>query len=99
MNTEPIMRLERLLRLVLRAGAVASTTLLSVGLLLLLVAPSHPWGSWMATVGLLILIATPVARVVTSIAQYAAERDWLFVTLTAMVLAVLVSSFLVALRG
>jgi uncharacterized membrane protein len=99
MNAEAVMRLERLLGIVLRAGAVASTTLLSAGLLLLLVAPSHSWGSWMATIGLLILIATPVARVVTSVAQYAAERDWLFVALTATVLVVLVGSLLVALRG
>jgi uncharacterized membrane protein len=40
-----------------------------------------------------------VARVVTSVAQYAAERDWLFVALTATVLVVLVGSLLVALRG
>jgi uncharacterized membrane protein len=99
MNTEAVVRLERLLGIVLRAGAVASTTLLSVGLLFLLAAPSHPWGSWMATVGILILIGTPVARVVTSVAQYAAERDWLFAILTTMVLVVLVGSLLVALRG
>jgi len=99
MNTEAVMRLERLLGIVLHAGAVASTALLSVGLLLLLAAPSQPWGARIATVGLLILIATPVARVVTSVAQYAAERDWLFVILTATVLVVLLGSLLVALRG
>ena len=99
MNTEAVMRLEHLLGIVLHAGAAASTALLSVGLLLLLAAPSQPWGAWTTTVGLLILIATPVARVVTSVAQYAAERDWLFVILTATVLVVLLGSLLVALRG
>jgi uncharacterized membrane protein len=99
MNTEAVMRFERLLGIVLRAGAVTSTTLLSLGLLFLLAAPSRPLGSWMATVGLLILIATPVARVVTSVVQYAAERDWLFAILTAMVLVVLLGSLLVALSG
>jgi uncharacterized membrane protein len=99
MNTHAVMRLERLLGIVLRVGALTSTTLLSVGLLFLLAAPSRALGSWMATVGILILIATPVARVVTSVAQYAAERDWLFAILTAMVLVVLLGSLLVALGG
>ena len=98
MSTPAVERLEHLLGIVLHAGAVASTTLLAVGLLLLMVAPSHPWASWATTAGLLILIATPVTRVVTSVAQYAVERDWLFVTLTAMVLVVLLGSLLVA-RG
>ncbi len=42
--------------------------------------------------GLLILIATPVARVVFSAAAFALERDRVFVALTALVLAALVYS-------
>ena len=42
--------------------------------------------------GLLLLIATPVARVVFSVAAFALERDRLYVGITLIVLAVLVFS-------
>jgi uncharacterized membrane protein len=42
--------------------------------------------------GLLLLIATPVARVVFALAGFALERDRLYVGITAIVLAVLVYS-------
>ena len=42
--------------------------------------------------GLLILIATPVARVAFSVMAFAAERDWLYVVVTLIVLAVLLYS-------
>ncbi len=42
--------------------------------------------------GLLLLIATPVARVVFSAAIFALERDWRYVVFTLVVLAVLVFS-------
>ncbi len=42
--------------------------------------------------GLLILIATPVARVVFSLVAFALERDWMYVGVTLIVLAVLVYS-------
>jgi uncharacterized membrane protein len=39
--------------------------------------------------GLLLLIATPVLRVVFSLFGFARQRDWLYVALTLIVLAVL----------
>jgi len=39
--------------------------------------------------GLLILIATPVARVAFSVLGFAGERDWLYVNVTLAVLAIL----------
>jgi uncharacterized membrane protein len=39
--------------------------------------------------GLLILIATPVARVAFSVVGFALERDWFYVCVTLMVLALL----------
>jgi len=42
--------------------------------------------------GLLILIATPVARVAFSVIAFAAERDWLYVVVTLIVFAVLLYS-------
>jgi uncharacterized membrane protein len=43
---------------------------------------------------LLFLIATPIARVAFSLAAFAMERDWIYVCVTFVVLAILISSFL-----
>jgi uncharacterized membrane protein len=40
--------------------------------------------------GLLLLIATPVARVLFSVLGFGLERDWMYVVLTLLVLALLV---------
>ena len=42
--------------------------------------------------GLLILIATPIARVAFSLAGFAFERDWAYVVITSIVLVVLIYS-------
>ncbi len=39
--------------------------------------------------GLLLLVATPIARVVFSVVGFARQRDWLYVTITLIVLALL----------
>jgi uncharacterized membrane protein len=44
--------------------------------------------------GLLLLVATPIARVAFSIFAFALERDWLYVGLTTVVFAVLLFSIL-----
>ena len=49
-------------------------------------------------VGLVILLATPVGRVVVSVGEYALERDWVFVLLTTIVLVELVGSLIAAVR-
>jgi uncharacterized membrane protein len=48
--------------------------------------------------GLLVLIATPILRVVGSIGAFLHERDWRFASLTTLVLAVLIVSLLLG-RG
>jgi uncharacterized membrane protein len=47
--------------------------------------------------GLLLLIATPVARVIFSMAAFAREKDWAYVGITAVVLAVLAYSIVTGL--
>lgn len=47
--------------------------------------------------GLLILIATPVARVVCSMIAFALEKDWEYVGITAIVLGVLTYSIITGL--
>ena len=44
--------------------------------------------------GLLVLIATPVARVLFSMLGFALERDWMYVAITAIVLALLLYSLI-----
>ena len=93
-------RLERILGVVLRIGAVTSTSLLAVGLRhCRFQARPSALGPLLMSAGLLILMATPVARVVASVIGYAAERDWTFLVLTATVLVILLGSLLVALNG
>jgi len=48
----------------------------------------HPLG--LIQLGLLLLIATPVARVVFSVLGFALERDWMYVVITLLVLALLI---------
>jgi uncharacterized membrane protein len=62
-----------------------------------LVDAAGPIASLLLQAGVLILLATPIARVVASIAGYAAEKDWLFVTLTTIVLVELMASVVAAL--
>ncbi len=49
-------------------------------------------GRGMIALGLLLLVATPVARVIFSIFAFASERDWAYVVITLIVLAVLLYS-------
>ena len=46
--------------------------------------------------GLLLLVATPVARVIFSVFAFARERNWLYVLLTLIVLGVLLYSLFAA---
>jgi uncharacterized membrane protein len=90
-----MIRLERTIGLVLRVGVTASSIALSIGLILSLL--DAPGASWLLHIGILTLLATPVARVLVSIAEYTGERDWTFVTLTAIVLVELLASAVAAL--
>lgn len=47
-------------------------------------------GRGLIQLGLLVLIGTPILRVVCSVAGFALERDWVYVTITLVVLALLV---------
>ena len=90
-------RLERSVALVLRAGVIASTSCLAVGLALSLAGVAEPLPGILLQTGILVLLCTPVARVVISTVQYVAERDWQFAALTAIVLVELIASAVAAL--
>ena len=81
---------------VLRLGVLSSSILLVAGLLLTLVDVADRVASIVLTTAIVILLATPPARVVISVAEYVRERDWLFVALTLTVLLTLALSVVAA---
>ena len=55
----------------------------------------HLGGRGIIQLGLLLLIATPVARVVFSVIGFVRQRDFVYVVLTLIVLAVLLYSLFI----
>lgn len=91
-------RLELAVGIVLRAGVTASSLCLAVGLLMSFAGVGASGASQqLLQVGILVLLATPAARVVVSIVEYVLERDWTFAALTLIVLGELVASAVAAL--
>jgi len=80
--------LERTIEVVLTAGLLASAALLLAGLTL----HRPPLLKW----GILILMSTPVARVVVVTVGLLREKDWLFAAVSLWILAVLGSSLYLA---
>jgi uncharacterized membrane protein len=89
-------RLEQVIGLVLRGGVMLSSVCLAVGLLLTL-AGGGAVASFVINTGIIVLLATPVSRVIVSTIEYVIERDWTFATLTFIVLLELVASAVAAL--
>ena len=87
--------LELVIGRMLRAGVTAASVLLAAGLALSGISPGA--ASWIMQAGLLILIATPPARVVLSIVEYGSARDWRFALLSSIVLVELLAGAVVAL--
>lgn len=94
MTTAGDARLEVLIGRVLRIGVTASSVCLATGLVILFVSPTS--SNWLLQAGLVLLILTPAARVVLSMVQYASARDWMFTSLTAIVLLELVGGAIAA---
>ena len=82
--------LERAIEAALTAGLVASAALLFVGL-------AGGWAEGMRW-GVLVLLLTPVARVVVLTCGLFLARDWLFGFVSLFVLAVLLSGMFVSLH-
>jgi uncharacterized membrane protein len=89
-------RLEWIIGVVLRAGVVISSVCLTVGLVLSL-ASVEPAASFLLNIGIVVLLATPLSRVIVSTVEYVMERDWTFATLTFIVLLELIASAVAAL--
>ena len=90
-------RLEEIIGTVLRAGVIASSVCLAVGLVLSLLTGGGAVTGFLLNTGIVVLLATPVVRVIVSTVQYVSERDWTFATLTFIVLLELAASAVAAL--
>jgi uncharacterized membrane protein len=92
-------QLERIIGIVLKAGVTTSATCLAIGLILRQIPVTVHLSPIVIHAGLIVLLATPVLRVVVSVYEYAREHDWLFVLLTMIVLVTLLGSLLVGIFG
>ena len=88
--------LELRLGRVLTSGTRATTWMLALGLAATFAFPTSPFTDALLTVGLLVLLITPVARVVVSVVGFVRARDWRFVLYTGIVLVLLTTSFIAA---
>jgi uncharacterized membrane protein len=91
-------RLEMHLGRLLVTGVTVSAITLLVGLALYLVSPASPLAGTLLTTGLFVLMGTPMLRVVVSFAEYVRMKDWFFMATTIVVLGVLITSVVLALR-
>jgi uncharacterized membrane protein len=90
-------KLEQIIRTILRIGVATSSAFLAAGLAWSFAVSGSSAGAWLMTIGLFILMGTPVSRVAASVVEYAVERDWLFVALTSIVLLEIAAGVIAAL--
>jgi uncharacterized membrane protein len=95
--TDSLLGLEHRLGRVFVIGLTISASALAAGLIAFLLAPDARTPSLLLNGGLAILMATPLLRVVVSIAEYVRMRDWFFVVTTITVLVELTMTMLYAL--
>jgi len=91
--------LEVTLGRLLGIGVTISSITLGAGLVAALTLGTGSLSTFLLTAGVLLLLATPVTRVVVSSVGYARRRDWLFVVLALIVLAELIASIVAALTS
>jgi uncharacterized membrane protein len=81
---------DRVLSLTLKAGAYTAFALIATGLLL---RGTAPWGARIATAGLLVLLATPVLRIVAACIQFFRERDLKYALVSLGVLGIVILAY------
>ena len=87
---------DRVLSLTLKFGAYTAFALIVAGLLLQL---AVPWGTKVASAGLLVLLATPVLRIVAAGAQFLRERDFKYALVSFGVLAIVVLAYVLGIQA
>jgi uncharacterized membrane protein len=76
---------------------MASALLLTMGLSAWMWNPAAAAATWLLNAGLMVLMATPILRVIVSVAEFVHLRQWFFVAVTLIVLAELAVTVGVAL--
>jgi uncharacterized membrane protein len=89
-------RFEAIVGRALTIGITASSLCLAAGLVLSAAGLERIAGLLLST-GLLMLMATPAARIAIAAVVYTRQREWLFAGLTLVVIAELIASVLAAL--
>ena len=95
-NEQGLSRLEEHLGKLLVTGVTVSAVTLLVGLALFLASPDSALAGKLLTVGLFVLMGTPMLRVVVSFVEYVRMRDWFFMATTIIVIMVLATSVFLA---
>lgn len=98
-HEQAVSRLETHLGRLLVAGVATSAACLAAGMAVWMFAPSSLTADLLFRIGLYVLMATPILRVVVSVVEYARMRDWFFVATTLAVLGVLVTTLFYAFSG
>jgi uncharacterized membrane protein len=83
---------------VMIGGVVISAALLTLGLILTMASSGGTWAGHLLAAGLVILMATPIVRVIISMLECVRMGEWFFVFSTIVVLAELGAGVLYALR-
>src|SRR4029078_7988619 len=97
-DDEPsLARLEVRLGHLLVTGVLVSATLLATVLGLCLSWSHMIASAWLLNAGLIVLMSTPILRVIVSFAEYVVMREWFFVAVTIVVLLELSVTVVVAL--
>ena len=87
---------DRVLSLTLKFGAYTAFALIVAGLMLQFVVP---WGAKVAAAGLLVLLATPVLRIVVACLQFLRERDFKYALVSFGVLAIVALAYVLGLQA
>ena len=87
---------DRVLSLTLKVGAYTAFALIVLGLVLQL---AVPWGTKVAAAGLLVLLATPVLRIVVACLQFLRERDLKYALVSFGVLAIVVLAYVLGIQA
>jgi uncharacterized membrane protein len=87
-------RLEVRVGRLLETGLLLSAACLAIGLVVWMVAGASKAANGLLTAGLIVLMLTPLARVVASLVAWVRLRDWFFVVTTLMVFVVLIAAWL-----
>jgi uncharacterized membrane protein len=88
--------LEPAIGVVLRIGTAVASAALAAGFALSLVPSAAAFSRVLLVGGIVVLLLTPVARVIVSLVDFILNRDWLFVVLNSIVLLLVGSAFIAA---